>query len=553
MRLVLLLIITYLMVSSSPLSSNIIRVPADSSTIQTGIMGAVDGDTVLVADGTYTGDGNRDIRFLGKAILVMSENGAESCIIDCEGNPEDEHRGFYFFYGEDTTSILRGFTIKNAWINGNGGGICCVNSSPTIENNIIEQNTTQGSGGGIGCTFSAAIIRNNYISGNQTHGSQNYHGAGIYCLGVDSATTIIEGNTIIGNISHMRGGGIACYGDNILIRRNTIRLNSASSAGGINCQHHSKPIIIENVITWNYTDRYDGGGILCDSDSSPIIQGNIISWNSALRNGGGIFCYSSSPLIINNTITRNSAYEQGGGFYSRSAASSYITNTILWNNEAPLGQELYLGDSYVPSDVIINYSNVDGGLSSVFVDSGGSIDWGLGMMETDPRFRNSSEDNYYLSAIVCGDMSDSPCIDAGNPAYVDSILDCTWGLGTITSDMGAYGGGRDVVGVDNDNSSGQLPKSLTLHQNYPNPFNPITTITFVIPSDNNERQLVLLTIYDIRGRLVNKLINSKVNPGKHTVQWDGKNVVGHRVPSGIYFYKLKCNDIIEVKKMIVQK
>lgn len=90
-----------------------IHVPGDRPTIQAGIDAAVHGDTVLVADGCYSGDGNRDIDFQGKAIEVVSENGSEFTVIDCGAIISDYHRGFYFCNGETNQSKLDGFRVIN--------------------------------------------------------------------------------------------------------------------------------------------------------------------------------------------------------------------------------------------------------------------------------------------------------------------------------------------------------------------------------------------------------------------------------------------------------
>ena len=265
----------------SGLLAAIIHVPGDQPTIQKGINAASDGDTVLVADGIYTGGGNKNLDFGGKAITVTSENGAESCIIDCEGNG----RGFYFHSGETGESVVNGFTIKNGHEVQGGGGICCEDSSPTIQNNTISGNSTDGSGGGIYCYNSDSIITNNKLTENW---------AGI------------------------SGGGIKCLKHSPMITYNTITLNSA---GG-----------------W-------GGGIYCDHSSATITNNTIIenSTEGVPGEGGGIFCDYSFPTITNNTITRNSA-NYGGGIHCYLNSSPIITNTICWNDSP---EEIYLDGSSI--------------------------------------------------------------------------------------------------------------------------------------------------------------------------------------------------------------
>lgn len=143
---------------SDPCESGTLDHPFDS--IQEAINASFDGDTVLVADGIYTGDGNRDIEFKGKAITVKSRSGPAYCIIDCNASEahHNRHRGFSFYSDEGADSVLDGFTITNGYAPMElelyppwgsyyvGGGIYCRMSSPTIVNCIIRGNAGWGSG-----------------------------------------------------------------------------------------------------------------------------------------------------------------------------------------------------------------------------------------------------------------------------------------------------------------------------------------------------------------------------------------------------------------------
>jgi hypothetical protein len=110
------------------------------------------------------------------------------------------------------------------------------------------------------------------------------------------------------------------------------------------------------------------------------------------------------------------------------------------------------------------------------------------------------------------------------------------------------------VGItDNKPSSMKLPRSWALSQNYPNPFNPSTTISFDIPEFAGTTQHVNLTVYDIRGRRVKILIDSVLEPGRHTIHWDGRDNRGQSISSGIYLYTLNAGGETYTRKMTMLK
>ena len=96
---------------SDPLEDGTAAHPFDA--IQEGINAAATGDEVVLADGVYTGFGNKDLDFGGKDITVRSASGDPStCVIDCQG----EGRGFLFYSGESAAAVVTGLTIRNGYV-----------------------------------------------------------------------------------------------------------------------------------------------------------------------------------------------------------------------------------------------------------------------------------------------------------------------------------------------------------------------------------------------------------------------------------------------------
>jgi len=100
-----------------------------------------------------------------------------------------------------------------------------------------------------------------------------------------------------------------------------------------------------------------------------------------------------------------------------------------------------------------------------------------------------------------------------------------------------------------DDNTDLLPEKTTLSQNYPNPFNAYTTISFNLPSAEN----VEISIYNVVGQKIITLQDGQMNAGEHSIIWDGRNENGDEIASGVYFYRLSTDNLIETKRMTFLK
>jgi hypothetical protein len=158
-----LLAIASALVAASVASAAIIHVPGDQPTIQQGIDAAVNGDEVVVADGTWVGNNNKNLDFAGKAITVRSASGDPlTCIIDCE----QEGRAFHFHSGETGAARVESITITGGDppatpLEKRGGGVLIENSSPTFEQCRFVENelpSLYGAYGGGACVDGGAPV-----------------------------------------------------------------------------------------------------------------------------------------------------------------------------------------------------------------------------------------------------------------------------------------------------------------------------------------------------------------------------------------------------------
>jgi hypothetical protein len=92
-----------------------------------------------------------------------------------------------------------------------------------------------------------------------------------------------------------------------------------------------------------------------------------------------------------------------------------------------------------------------------------------------------------------------------------------------------------------------LPNELDLAQNFPNPFNSETSIGFTLPIGSE----IELSLYNLAGQQVSRLLHGWREPGRYTARWDGRTDTGHNLATGVYIYRLRAGDLVQSRKLLL--
>ncbi len=241
--------------------------------IQDGIQNSVDGNVVLVLEGTY----QEDVSFV-RSDFTGRFPAAVTVRSDGDGDPST------YDIDSFTTLIVGTGTGSTATFD-------CGQGAYSVLDGFMVMGGSSDYGGGVFCSpFSSPTIINNQIIGNRAETGYGY-GGGIFCD--DDSSPLIANNKISANHADEKGGGICCWnGSRAVIRNNLIVWNSANVWGGGIYLSYCFPSITNNTIYDNTASPGDGGGIRC-WHSSPAIT-NTILWQNT---GGEIAVSVGDPQV----------------------------------------------------------------------------------------------------------------------------------------------------------------------------------------------------------------------------------------------------------------
>lgn len=240
----------------------------DYPTIQDALNAAAEGDTVLLADGVFTGEGNRDLSMHGRAIVVRSQSGnPATCTLDAQGTAADPHRAFLFWNQEGPGSVLSGLTLTGGHLESDvmqynlcGGAVYCDNAtSPRIENCVFTDNTVLGEtqfGGAVACYRSSVELRDCVFTGNTaTKGGA----VGV----IDYSTPSLVNCLFVANEALSSGGAVYASGSNALVT-----ITSCTFTGNVN------PSYSGTLYSWNYASYEIDHTILASGQAGYSVAAN---------------------------------------------------------------------------------------------------------------------------------------------------------------------------------------------------------------------------------------------------------------------------------------
>ncbi len=275
----------------------------DFPTIQQGLQAAFDGDIIELSDGTFVGEGNRDLDFLGKLITLRSTGGdPTACTIDCEGSESDPHRGINCISGEPLGTKVAGITIRNGWV------------------------TLPEHGGAINCDHDSALeITDCFFAGNQD--------AAIYA-GHNSILTLTDCE-FAGNQAHW-GGGIRCSSITLTMDRCSFVENTAENQGGGLFAFHVDAILRDCVFRENHAQV--AGGANFEEMSDVALEDCVFEGNEAEYTAGGVsFFVGCISTLDRCTFAGNVAGGSGSALFSEKISDTWARNCTFWGNSAPNG------------------------------------------------------------------------------------------------------------------------------------------------------------------------------------------------------------------------
>lgn len=286
--------------------------------------GVVDGDVIELGDGVFTGPGNVNLHYFGKAVTVQSQSGYPStCLIDCDGDSSHERYAFDFNHGEGSGSVLANVSIRGAWRDP-GGAIVILDASPTITGCIFYENEGHewdwnfGRGAAIKISGGSPFIQYCYFHDNFAE----WQGGAIYAQ--DTGAQILD-CVFDNNETQHQGGAVQLHNSpDAMIEDCRFLDNEANNEGG--AIYLSTPTTVTGCyFQGNSADV--GGGIFLGGGSGPEISYCTFVFNV----GGSLFADYFSPQIRHCTLSHNigGSYVNGDLYFWSGTGAGVIENTII--------------------------------------------------------------------------------------------------------------------------------------------------------------------------------------------------------------------------------